>query len=221
MANVLQKLLAIMPGWLWALIIVGLLNEIVNRAKWTRAESIFQGIGTFLLWFPGMGPVLAKTPWAGDILRRMAGIPEDAGKLPIPPTTAWLPILFLLALSACGGLSPYYASLSGVESVVSVSSAHFVEFDKARRAQIVHDAKTEAEGLATLAAWDKTAAKLASAIEGTDASVRLARDALNDISKGVRGKQELSAWIGPILNTARNLEALLASVGFVLPKAVP
>lgn len=217
LAKAISTLSAIMPLWLWALIVAGAVNEVVNRAKWTRAETIFQGIGTFLLWFPGMGPVLAKTPVAGDILRRIAGIKEDAGKMPLPPATVWLPIIFLLGLSACGGLTPYYATLSAVEKVVSSSADHFKDFDAAKRAQIVHDAKSEQEGLKALATWDITAEKLVKAIEGTDASVRLVRGALEDITKGIRNKSELSAWIGPVLDTAKNLEALLRSVGYVIP----
>lgn len=199
------------------LLLVGAFNEYINRAKWTRAQTLFQALGAFLLAFPVIGPALDKTPGVRWVLQRMANFPKEGMMLPpAPPAAVWLPLLFLAGLSACGGLAPYYATLSGVEKLISASADHFKDFDKAKRTQIVHDAKTETEGLKALADWDLTAEKLAKAIEGTDASVRLARDALADIAKGVRSKSDLGAWIGPILKTAENLRVLLASVGFVV-----
>jgi hypothetical protein len=204
------------------LIVVGILNEYINRAKWTRAQSIFQAVGVFLLAAPFVGSLLDKTPGVRWLLQRMANFPREGLMLPppTPPAAAWLPLVFLAFLSACGGLTPYYTTLAGVERIVTASADHFSEFDRAKRAQIVQDAKSEATGLAALEAWNKTAEKLTNAIVGTDASVRLARDALADIAKGVRAHAELTTWIGPILDTAKNLQALLASVGFVLPKEV-
>jgi hypothetical protein len=95
-----------MPVWVWLLVVViGIGNEIVNRAKWTAAQSIFQGIGAFLLWVPVLGPVLAKFPVLGALLLRMAAKDPEAGKMPLPtgtPPTVMLPFFMLFALTACG-----------------------------------------------------------------------------------------------------------------------
>ena len=198
---------------------VGAFNEYVNRAKWTRAQSIFQAIGVFVLAIPGIGPWLDKVPVSRWVIRRMANLPgEDGLQLPRPPTTAWLPLLFVLVLSACGGLKPYYVALDVAErSVVSAANV-FPSFDQAKRTQIVKDAKDKEGGQKALDDWERTSIRVFAAISGTDSAVKLAKDGLVDVANGVRSKADLTGWIGPVLNAARNLAGLLRSVGVNVPE---
>jgi hypothetical protein len=72
------------PLWVLLLAFVGLplLNEIAQRSKGTRAESLLQGIALFLLKLPVIGVALAKFPVVGDALYIFA--PKDKQGLPTP-----------------------------------------------------------------------------------------------------------------------------------------
>jgi len=72
------------PLWVLLLAFVGLplLNEIAQRSKGTRAESLLQGIALFLLKLPVIGVALAKFPVVGDALYVFA--PKDKQGLPTP-----------------------------------------------------------------------------------------------------------------------------------------
>jgi hypothetical protein len=94
----------------WIALAIGALNEIVNRAKWTKAQSIFQGIGAFLLWVPVLGPILSKFPVIGAILSRIAARDPEEGKLAIPPAAtppAAVLFPFLMLMGGCPGLQAW------------------------------------------------------------------------------------------------------------------
>ena len=214
-----------MPLGVWMIVFgLGAFNEVVNRAKWTEAQSILQGLASFFLWIPVLGPVLTKFPVLGALISRIAAKDPDAGKMPLPPSdppsppvASLLPLLFLasLALTACG-LKTTYALLSAAEQVDKAAAAQLPDFDRQTRAGIVLTAKSTEDGTARLHDWDGKVEKLVKAVEGVHASVILARDGANDVSKGIRAKAELSGWIDPVLRAAVNLKNLLASVGLRL-----
>ncbi len=119
---------ALGPVWAILVTLVGLplANEIVQRAKGTRAESLLQGLALFLLKLPALGIVIAKTPVLGDLLYVFA--PRDKADLPTPliakPSTVVVPAvevtvnpssppsppaalaLLLIAFSALSGCVP-------------------------------------------------------------------------------------------------------------------
>jgi hypothetical protein len=73
------------PHWLWIVTFVVLpgLNELVNRMKWTRAQSILQAVIGVLLKLPVVGRV-----WIiGDVLRAVA-TPPAGGMTKLADTVA-------------------------------------------------------------------------------------------------------------------------------------
>jgi len=83
------------PAWVWLITLVGLplANEIAQRSKGTRAESLLQAISLALLKTPILGIALAKFPVVGDVLYVFA--PKDKQGLPTPliakPSTVVVP----------------------------------------------------------------------------------------------------------------------------------
>ncbi len=127
--------------------------------------------------------------------------------------------LLALLLSGCITVKSAYVTLTAAETVDVQARAQFAALDKAHRADIVAKAKTEADGVAKLAAWDVTADALTKTIEGTHASVKLARDGIEGVKAGLKSKAELSSWIAPVLQAAINIKNLLAAAG--VPLKVP
>lgn len=60
------------PAWVWIVtcLVLPALNEVINRAKWTQAQSIFQGVMRALVATP-----LGKIPVIGTVLSTMAQPP--------------------------------------------------------------------------------------------------------------------------------------------------
>lgn len=75
---------ALGPVWAVLLTLVGLpiANEIVQRFRGTRAESLLQGISLALLKIPYVGALVVKFPVVGDLLYIFA--PQQKADLPKP-----------------------------------------------------------------------------------------------------------------------------------------
>ncbi len=127
--------------------------------------------------------------------------------------------LFAFLLSGCITVKSAYVTLTAAETVDVQARAQFAALDRNHRLEIVAKAKSEADGIAKLAAWDVTADALTKTIEGTHASVKLARDGIEGVKSGLKSKAELSSWIGPILTAAINIKNLLGAAG--IPLKVP
>lgn len=126
----------------------------------------------------------------------------------------------LLAALLLGGCTTAYtataASLTAAERVVQAATEQFPDFDAMQRKKIVMQA-TSREGAAKgLAEWDVTANRIALAIEGSHASVRLAADGLKGVRDGLRKPGDLNSWIGPALRVGLDLVRLLEAVGLKL-----
>lgn len=130
-----------------------------------------------------------------------------------------------LALALCGvllsgGCVSAYAvtagSLTAAEKTVQAASEQFPVFDAMQRKKIVMSAASREGGAHALAEWDETAEKIAKAVEGAHASVRLAADGLKGVRDGLRKPGELSSWIGPALRVGVDLVRLLEAVGLKL-----
>lgn len=132
-------------------------------------------------------------------------------------TASALAMLALL-FSAChvNLYATTYATLTLAEKVDRAALDQFPALDKYKRAQIVQAAKSEEEGKAALAEWDIKVEKIVKAINGTDAAVKLARDAMVDIKAGKRSEAELSTWIASAVNLGVDLKNLLESAGVPL-----
>ncbi len=76
-----------MPVWAW-LLSVSLVatSELINRAKWTKAETLLQGSIRMVVAIPGVGVLLLKLPVLGLALQIVGKI-EDAPP-PSPPADA-------------------------------------------------------------------------------------------------------------------------------------
>jgi hypothetical protein len=112
------------------------------------------------------------------------------------------------------------ASLTAAERTVQAATEQFPAFDADKRKSIVLAATSREQGAKALADWDVTADKVAKAIEGAHASVRLGADGLKGVREGLRKPGELSSWIGPALRVGVDLVRLLEAVGLKL-KGMP
>ncbi len=126
-------------------------------------------------------------------------------------------LLLLVILPGC--VSAYAvtaASLVTAERTVQAAAEQFQPFDKAKRASIVQQATSLDTGKAALAQWDVTAERVAKAVEGAHASVKLAADGLTGVRDGLRDPSQLGAWIGPAIRVGLDLVSLLNAVGLKL-----
>ncbi len=128
-------------------------------------------------------------------------------------------ILFVVALPACTlsqAVTNSYKGLTAAETIVGAAQKQFPGIARNHRLEIVAKATTEAESRAGLDAWTVTEERIAKAIEGTDATVKLCRDALAEVRKGVRDKNQLGGWIATGIRLGIDLKDLLAAAGVPL-----
>lgn len=211
------------PTWVWLVTLVALplANELVQRAKWTRAQSILQAVARAMLVPFGRVPVI------GSVLLAFAGR-DDEPPSPLPPASSMLAVAGLSAalgyavlLGACAGaLTPSYKTLAGMADAVTAAAGTLPGACKARQAKIVDEAKDKA----ALDAAENKVAEIHSQCEVADNSLvaaskglRLARDAARDIDKGVKDPKDLMVWLSAALNLYRNLGPMLATFGVRLP----
>lgn len=146
------------PAWVWILAfgVLPLLNELLQRAKWTRAQSILQGIARVLLVPFGKVPVL------GDVFRALAGPaaapPEEGGP---PPPAGPPPAVLVLLVASLGLLGACKASPIDIATAFRTASSNalsttviaFGRFDDQRQKEIVEKAESYPLGRAALAQW--------------------------------------------------------------------
>jgi hypothetical protein len=120
----------------------------------------------------------------------------------------------LIAMSACTtAYTTTAAALVTAERVVQSAAEQFPAADASKRFAIVKDAKTYDAGKVELEKWSETSDKLAKAIEGAHASVRLGADGLKGVREGLRDPKQLGAWIAPAIRVGLDLLALLKAAG--------
>jgi hypothetical protein len=130
---------------------------------------------------------------------------------------AWLICAAALAMTGCtSAYTVTAASLTAAERVVQAASEQFPTFDAEKRKTIVMQATSREGGAKALADWDVTSDKIATAINGAHASVKLGADGLKGVRDGLRKPSELSSWIRPALRVGLDLLNLLAAVGLKL-----
>lgn len=126
----------------------------------------------------------------------------------------------LLVMALLGGCTTAYSitagTLTAAERTVQAASEQFPAFDDMQRKKVIMTATSREGGAHALAQWDETADRVAMAIEGAHASVRLAADGLKGVRDGLRKPGELSSWIGPALRVGVDLVRLLEAVGLKL-----
>lgn len=225
------------PVWLVAcLCALAVTKKIIQRAKWTKAEDNFDAAMRLILKSPLIGKIVVGTPLVGWCFVWLAGdsegLPEAdlwgfvskltnrGGTPPAPPADssarALLPLALLgvLALSACtSSYTATAASLTAAEHVVAAAAEQFPAIDAAKRKAIVEQARSREEGAANLKAWDAQAVKIVTAIEGANASVKLAADGLKGVHDGLRDPKQLGGWIAPAIKVGADLLNLLHAVG--------
>lgn len=127
-------------------------------------------------------------------------------------------IISALLLAGCGTtMQAAYGSLATAERLAVDCAAGFPDFDREHQRRIIELADSKEKGADALAAWREKRENIVKAIEGTHASVKLARDAIHDIEQGVREKHELQKWIAPALRAAMNLREVLRAMGVKIP----
>jgi hypothetical protein len=130
-------------------------------------------------------------------------------------------LLFAVLLSGCtSAYTITAASLTAAERTVSAAAEQFPPFDAEKRKTIVLQATSREGGAKALAEWDATAVKIAEAVEGAHASVRLGADGLKGVRDGLRNPKDLNTWIGPALRVGLDLVKLLGAVGLQLKLGV-
>ena len=103
------------PVWAWLVfgVVFPIANEVVERVKWIKGQSILQAIARILLTSPVIGKIVQMSPLLGDLIRLATGnayvratMPKAGiGKLVsgAPPSAAMIPIFCLgfLTVPAC------------------------------------------------------------------------------------------------------------------------
>jgi len=134
-----------------------------------------------------------------------------------PSLRAILPLVALLGLSGCvSAYTTTAASLIVAERTVHAAAEQLKPFDAAKRKAIVEQASSYDAGKAALAEWDVTAERVAQAVEGAHATVKLAADGLKGVRDGLRNPRDLNSWIAPAIRVGVDLLALLNAVGLKL-----
>lgn len=146
------------------------------------------------------------------------------GSHPLPRTinrrSSVVPSLIgLLVVAVCctgcpAGLAVTYTSLTIVEKRVASAAERFPAYSEAKQLAMLEAAATRPEYSAAVTAWREKRETAVRAIEGTHASVKLARDGIADVRAGLRKASELSTWIAPTIRAAQNLFPLLAALGW-------
>lgn len=187
----------------------------------TRISVILTGLGGSL---GTIGGIMASV-WKPKRDRALIAAAAAAGTAPatpppaVPPT-ALLALLFLVPLlSACTTTqltTASYKGLSLAEKTVGVASDRFPALERNHRLELVAKSTSEADANAKVATWDVTASRLTTAIQGTDATVKMCRDAIAEIRKGLRDKSQLAGWIATGIKLGIDLKDLLAASGVPL-----
>lgn len=191
----------------------------------SRISVILTGLGGSL---GTIGGIMASL-WKPRRDRALIAAHNEAIKPESPPdsitttTTVTTPLLVLALLSAllpgctlAQAVTGSYKGLTLAEKVVGEATKQFPALDRNHRLEIVAKASTEQQGKDGLAAWDVTSDRLVKSIQGTDATIKLVRDALAEISKGVRDKAQIAGWIATGIRLGLDLKDLLAAAGVPL-----
>lgn len=139
----------------------------------------------------------------------------------LPPAVPLLALLLPLCLTLSGctlaqAITGSYKGLTLAETTVATAIKQFPPAARTHRLELVNKATSEAQGQAALDAWDVTEGRISKAILGTDATVKLCRDAIAEISKGVRDKSQLAGWIATGIRLGIDIKDLLAAAGVPL-----
>lgn len=146
------------PTWVWCLVLfIGGVNEIVQRAQWTRAQSVLQGLAVFVISIPILGALLQAIPLIGWLLRKIAGsAPVVAGPEVL---RAYLPVALLVALAGCATPSEAYTGArkfqGGAADTLTVSYDGWREWDLEYQTIVAKTAPTKQEMLEQLASYRK------------------------------------------------------------------
>ncbi len=174
------------PLWLWALGVMPVVNELINRSKWTKAQSIWQFLWRFVAATP-----LSKVPAIGSVIQMMAlpidqrdqktMFPEEETTRRLGPSI--LVLFFLSHLTACGATLEVNL-YRGAHSVGSAADGCFSVLD-------VYDEATQKKIQQTASAGD--------AWDRFTAWKKIRTDALNTCKAGRLGAVTLQALIPSIM----------------------
>lgn len=110
-----------------------------------------------------------------------------------------------------------YKGLTVAEGIVGAATVQFPTLTKAHELAIVAASTNDPDrGRAKIDAWRVTSDRIIKAIEGTDNSIKLARDAIAEIRKGVRDRNQLGGWIATAIRLGIDLKDLLSAAGVPL-----
>ncbi len=209
------------------LLVIGAALGFVGQAvllPGTRLSVILTGLGGS---FGTIGGIMASM-WKPARDRALIAASAQAGTDPRPPgATGILPpaapllalLLFVTVLPGCTlaqAVTGSYKGLAVAEATVLVTMEKFPTASRNHRLAIVAKAASEDQGKAELAAWDVVESRISRAIIGTDATVKLCRDAIAEISKGIRDKSQLAGWIATGIRLGIDIKDLLAASGVPL-----
>jgi hypothetical protein len=227
MSSVIEWLKAPMwgaPHWVWIVTLVALpiLNEIVQRAKWTRAQSILQAPPRMLLR-AGFGSV----PILGEMLRALANEkpPQDP---PEPPAMSGAAVVLVLAglvfaatLSGCA-MSDYARAdlaITAQTKVASAATEAVTAWDETNQAQIVGEARAAGDTTTARAqlAADQRVLKLARATIRTFGAAIQAEAVGVELARQAKAKLDLGALLPRLLRLGRDLIKSLKDFGVSVP----
>jgi hypothetical protein len=209
------------PVWVWLVTLVALpvANELIQRAKWTRAQSILQAVARAMLLPFGKVPVI------GSVLQAFAGPRDNEPPDALPPASSMLAVFGLSAalgyavlLGACtGALTPTYKTLAGMADAVTAAAGILPGACEGREADIVAKAQTRPEAETKVAEVHGQCEVAANSLSAAHRGLKLARDAAKDIDAGIKDPKDLMVWLKGAIDLYRNLVPMLAVFGVKLP----
>lgn len=222
-----------LPKWAWSVMVVlAIVNEIILRAKWTRALSIFQAPFVAVLRMPVLGDVLGRLPIVGGVLRWLAGIDPPKPAIELPPTirsgeggfvivqvivqvlvTAVLFMMFMVGLSLLAGCA---AGADGARQAVAQADSTIGQGYRSERTYIracTKDAIAKAS-MAAQGACKQTSGVMLGVLD-TASDTTDAVEASIGVAEAAK-KKDYSAIVAPLIDAVGSVVKTFGDLGIKL-----
>jgi hypothetical protein len=205
-----------MPLWFWLLSCMPVVNELINRSKWTKAQSLWQ-----FCWRLVAATPLASIPRIGAIVQMMA-VPKDMRATEVFPDDitkklgpSILILFFLPMATACSATleASMYKSAYTVASGAQTCFLVVDEYDEIKQNQI-RGIKTLEEASTVFTEWKKTRDAALTSCKAGRLSAESARALIPVIMAAKDRDKQAAAWIARMATLASEVAKAVSSVSF-------
>lgn len=201
------------PVWAWALFGMPVINEAINRSKWTKAQSVWQ-----FCWRIVAATPLARIPLVGQVIVMMA-IPKDQRSntsLP-PPVMPGPSVLILLVMPVVfGGCATLEMELhKAVAAAAKTGTACFQLVDAADREKqrVLLDRVKEPTIQQEFDDWRNLRSGLMMGCRSAQVAAETADALIPSIIAAKDKKNEATAWIARLVKLTFDVMAALDKAG--------